>query len=63
MPLTTFESTSNKPYDRHEYHLVLKDGRTFVYDDYELLRSAWFQNSAMKQLSHVNVIDVSKGFK
>jgi len=58
-----FESTSSEPYDRHNYELVLKDGRTFVYDDYELLLSSWFQNSAMKQLSHVNVIDVSKGFK
>jgi len=61
--MQTFTETSSESYDRHVYELVLKDGRSFTYDCYETLRSAWFQNSAMKQLSHVNVIDVNKGFK
>jgi hypothetical protein len=58
-----FEQTCDKPYDRHDYELVLKDGRTIVFEDYEMMRAAWFQNSALKQLSHVNVLDVNKGFK
>ena len=61
--MQSFTETSSGSYDRHVYELILKDGRSFVYDDYETLRAAWFQNSAMKQLSHVNVIDVKKGFK
>lgn len=58
-----FEQTSNGSYDRHKYHLVFKDGRVFVFEDYDTLRAFWFQNSAMKQLSHVNVIDSNKNSK
>ena len=56
--MKTFTSTSNGLYDRHNYKLVFGDGRSCMIEDYEQLRSAWFQLSATKQLSHVEVLDV-----
>ena len=55
--MQTFTETCSESYDRHVYELVLKDGRSFTYDDYESLRAAWYHNNGMKQLSHVNVLD------
>ena len=36
--LKTFTSTSDLPYDRHTYKMVLKNGKSIVVDDYELVR-------------------------
>ena len=57
---TTFTATSGEPYDRHVYELVLKDGRSFLFSDYEEMRSVWFQGNSLKQLSHVNVRDIEQ---
>lgn len=57
-----FTETSSEPYGRHIYKLSFKDGRSLFYDDYETLRATWFTNAAMKQLSHVDVLDRAKGF-
>ena len=54
-----FEQTSDLPYDRHCYRLVLTDGRAHVFDDYEHVRSAWFQMASMFT-SHVDVLDKPK---
>ena len=35
--MKTFKQTSDKPYDRHEYKLVLKNGKSITVDDYELV--------------------------
>ena len=53
-----FESYCDKPYDRQEYKVVLKDGRSVIFDNYELMRYEWYQNRA--QLSHVEVLDAPK---
>ncbi len=66
-----FTQTSNESYDRHFYRVVLTDGRSVMLEDYEQVRSVWFEY-ASKLLSHVEVIDAcqydkesnsSKGFK
>ena len=57
--LKTFTSTSNKPYDRHTYTLVFKDGKQALFDDYEMCRAAWFQWSNTNLLSHVTVNDTT----
>jgi len=49
-----FTSTSDKPYDRHTYKLVLKNGKALVVEDYELARAYWHQ--FRKQLECVEVI-------
>jgi hypothetical protein len=55
-----FTQTSEEPYDRHDYKLTTADGRSFIFDNYEDLRAAWFQNSAMLSGSTVQVLDIKK---
>ena len=67
--METFESTCDKPYDRHLYQLVMKTGKVFMYEDYEMLRAAWFQLCGAGNLDRVVIIDAQqvppepKGFK
>ena len=59
-----FEVSSDKLYDRHTYRLYSTDGKYMDFDDYDMLRAAWFQ-TAKQFLSHVEVLDVRekpKGF-
>lgn len=61
----TFKQTSNEPYIRHHYKLVLTDGREVIFDNYEDVQVTWFQ-TAGQFLSHIEVLDIkekSKGFK
>ena len=51
-----FERTCDKLYDRHEYEVVLKDGRKVQFDNYEIVRAFWHQHCSSGLLSHVNVI-------
>ena len=64
--VSSFTETCPKSYDRHDYKIVLKNGKAVTFDDYEMMRAHWFQWSQLKTLSHVNVLDKSKkskGFK
>ena len=55
---TEFTSTSNDPYDRHKYRLrIIGTDRTIIFDDYEMMRSFWFQHAGMKIRCVVDVID------
>lgn len=54
-----FTQTSDGSYDRHNYRVVLKDGRSAVLEDYEHVRAFWFEYES-KLLSHVEVIDEVK---
>jgi hypothetical protein len=62
--MKTFRQTSDEPYDRHDYKLVLENGKSLIFDDYEILRHYWM-NTDTNQLSHVEVLDktTKKGFK
>ena len=51
-----FEQTSDELYDRHNYRLVLTDGRTIESDVYEDIKAAWFQLPALFK-SHIDVLD------
>ncbi len=51
-----FTQTSDKPYDRHFYRIVLTNGKSMVIEDYDQMRAMWFQYES-KYLSHVEVID------
>ena len=55
-----FTQTSDKSYDRHKYQINLTNGKSVVFDDYEIMRAAWFQTDSMF-LKSVDVLD--KGFK
>ena len=52
----SFERTCDKLYDRHEYEIVLKEGRKIRLDNYEVVRAFWVQHCASGLLSHVDVI-------
>ena len=57
----TFTETCPKHYDRHEYKLVFKNGKSEVYTSYEVLKYHWHQ--LRDRASHIEVIDKSgKGF-
>ncbi len=59
-----FTSTSKEPYDRHHYELHIKNSKqTVVFDDYEQMRTTWSQTYHTNKLSHVTVINKTKGFK
>ena len=67
--MKTFTSTSTKPYDRHFYIVSYPDGRSYTYDDYELVRLHYFQQADTTG-SKVTVMDkqqynhsTTKGFK
>ena len=60
--MKNFKQTSNKPYDRHHYKLVYSTEKSDIFDDYEDCRLVWFQTSPLL-LSHIEVLDVNKGFK
>jgi len=61
----SFTCTSTALYDRHKYRLVFKNKKSIVFDDYEVLRSSWFQYSSSGTLDHVEILDAkeSKGFQ
>ena len=41
--MKTFTATCNKPYDRHTYKLIFKDGTEMEFEDYATARYEWFQ--------------------
>lgn len=55
-----FTTYSDKPYDRHNYRIVLKNGDTKTVDDYEVARAIWYHYK--EKLSHIEVVD-KLGFK
>jgi hypothetical protein len=62
-PTTTntnwFTHTSDKPYDRHHYKIVLSDGRFKIFEDFEHMRAYWMQTTQIYGLSHVEVLDIT----
>ena len=41
--LKTFTLTSEEPYNRHTYKVVLNSGKAIVTPDYDVARAMWFQ--------------------
>ena len=58
--LRVFTQTSDAPYDRHEYKLVLKNGKSIHLPDYESARNMWWNMCAMGGCSHIEVVDPVK---
>ena len=51
-----FQQTSDEPYDRHNYKVVLLNGQSVVVDAWDIAQSIWFQNPA-QILSHIEVLE------
>lgn len=60
-----FNQTSDEPYDRHHYKIVMRNGECVVVDSYDVAQSIWFQKPS-QFLSHIEVLDIKqqgKGFQ
>ena len=55
-----FQQTSDEPYDRHDYKIVLKNGKSITFDDYEIVNAFWWNNNQMRNLDHIEVLDKPK---
>ena len=51
-----FELTSEEPYDRHDYKVVMTNGKTIITDNWDTVQMLWFQNPP-QFISHVEVLD------
>jgi hypothetical protein len=56
-----FQQTSDISYDRHNYELVLKSGKTVFFGDWFGVQEYWFvHNQIPDYLDYVKVLDKSK---
>lgn len=59
-PINQFTRTCDKPYDRHKYKLFYENGKTKVFDEWDLMFSTWINHKPF--VSHVEVIDRKKKY-
>lgn len=59
-----FTVSCEKPYDRHNYELVRKNGKIETFQSWEMVQLRWFETPPHFK-SHINVIDkkTKGGFK
>ena len=67
MVLSSFSCTSDAPYDRHTYEIILKNDTKVIFDNWEDAQVYWWQHCQIPDfLDLINVIDKkkskSKGF-
>lgn len=56
----TFTCTSNDPYDKHNYEIVLKTNKKVFFDRWESAQGYWFTHSQIPDfLDYVIVLDKS----
>jgi hypothetical protein len=59
--MEVFRQTSDVPYDRHNYEIVLKTGKTVFFDDWDDAQGYWFVHQQIPDyLDYVNVLDKLK---
>ena len=61
----SFTHTSDRPYKRHRYKVVTKEGKQVITDSWEKAQEMWW-NTPKQFLSHIEILDneeESKGFK
>lgn len=58
-----FTCTSDKPYNRHRYELVLTTGDKHIFESWEEAQAFWFARNALGYLKQVNVLDRKKAKK
>ena len=63
----TFKCTSDAPYDKHDYEIVLKSGKIQFFDNWEDTWMYWYQNCQIPDFLDVIIIKdkqkvKSKGF-
>ena len=58
-----FTCTSDAPYDRHTYEIVLKSGKTQFFDNWEDVQRYWFQNSDIPDFLDLVIVKDKKKSK
>ena len=58
-----FKQTSDGLYDRHDYRLNIPGSKSVIIEDYELLRSIWFEKARNYAGCTVDVLDKKQNKK
>lgn len=59
----TFKVTSEAPYDRHDYEVVLKNNKKIFFDNWEDAQVYWYQNSQVPDFLDVIIVKDKKKVK
>ena len=59
----TFKVTSEAPYDRHDYEVVLKNNKKIFFDNWEDTQVYWYQNSQVPDFLDVIIVKDKKKVK
>jgi hypothetical protein len=61
MEIINFTCTSDGPYDRHNYEVVLKNGKKVFFEFWEDCQVYWWENCKIPDfLDLINVLDKKK---
>ena len=66
MNLKNFTETSDILYDRHDYKLIQKNGKSIIFDNWLDAKCYWFEKFSYGNLDYFEVLDKKekrKGFK
>ncbi len=58
-----FTCTSNVPYDKHDYEVVLKTGKNKIFDHWEDAQRYWFENSRIPDFLDIIIVKDKKKVK
>lgn len=59
--MVVFKQTSDLPYNRHNYEIILKTGKTVFFGDWDGVQEYWFvHNQIPDYLDYVKVLDKPK---
>ena len=59
----TFKVTSEVPYDRHNYEILLKNEKKVFFDNWEDTMVYWYQNSQIPDFLDVIIVKDKKKVK
>lgn len=59
----SFSCTSDAPYDRHTYEVVLKNGKKVFFDDWEEVQVYWWQHGQIPDFLDVVIAKDKKKVK
>ena len=59
----TFKVTSEAPYDRHDYEVVLKNNKKVFFDNWEDTQVYWYQNCQIPDFLDVIIVKDKKKVK
>ena len=60
---TTFSCTSDAPYDRHDYEILLKNNKKVFFDNWEDTWVYWYQNYQNPDFLDVIIVKDKKKVK